>query len=148
MAACTWGARLDQLGKYQLLRRLALGGMAELYLASATGPKSFKRRLVLKKILPQYADDPSFIEMFLSEAQIAGQLNHPNLAQVYEVGEVGGIYFIAMEYVDGPNLRKLRIQARQMERPISPYLAARIVAYACEGLGYAHEYRDPETGQP
>ena len=131
-----------------MLRRLALGGMAELYLASASGPKGFKRRLVLKKILPQFADNPSFIEMFLSEARIAGQLSHPNLAQVYEVGEADGTYFIAMEYVDGPNLRKLSHKARQTGSPFPLYLAARIVAYACDGLGYAHEYKDPETGEP
>jgi len=122
--------------------------MAELYLASSTGPKGFKRRVVLKKILPQYADNPSFIEMFLSEARIAGQLSHPNLAQIYEVGEADGTYFITMEYVDGPNLRTLRNKARQTGKPIPPFLAARIMAYACDGLGYAHDFKDPETGQP
>jgi len=122
--------------------------MAELYLASSTGPKGFKRRVVLKKILPQYADNPSFIEMFLSEARIAGQLSHPNLAQIYEVSEADGTYFITMEYVDGPNLRTLRNKARQTGKPIPPFLAARIMAYACDGLGYAHEFKDPETDQP
>jgi serine/threonine-protein kinase len=122
--------------------------MAELYLATTSGPKGFKRRVVLKKILPQFADNQSFIEMFLTEARIAGQLSHPNLAQVYEVGEVDGTYFIAMEYVDGPNLRTVRNKARQAGRMLSPYLAARILAYACDGLGYAHEFQDPETGEP
>src|SRR5262245_9457262 len=122
--------------------------MAELYLATASGPKGFKRRLVLKKILSQFADDSSFVEMFLSEARIAGQLSHPNLAQVYEVGEQDGTYFIAMEYVDGPNLRKLNAKAYQAGTPIPTFLAARIIAYACDGLGYAHDYSDPETGEP
>src|SRR4051812_1985424 len=117
--------------------------MAELYLANSSGPKGFKRRLVLKKNLPQFADDPSFVEMFLSEARIAGELNHPNIAQVYEVGEADGAYFIAMEYVDGPNLRTLAAKARQAGKPLSPNLAAKIVSYACEGLGYAHEMSDP-----
>ncbi len=130
------------------MKRLAIGGMAELYLASSTGPQGFKRRIVLKKILPQFADNPNFVEMFLSEARIAGQLSHPNLAQVYEISEVDGTYFIAMEYVDGPNLRTLRTKAVQSGKPLSPYLAARIIAYACDGLGYAHEYKDPETGEP
>jgi eukaryotic-like serine/threonine-protein kinase len=142
------GRALEDLGKYQLVKRLAVGGMAELYLANSSGPKGFKRRVVLKKILPQFADNPAFVEMFLTEARIAGQLSHPNLAQVYEVSEADGTYFITMEYVDGPNLRTLRNKARQAKKPISPFLVARIVAYACDGLGYAHEFKDPETDQP
>ena len=138
---------MKQLGRYELVKRLAVGGMAELYLASASGPKGFKRRLVLKKILPQLADDPSFVEMFLGEARIAGRLDHPNIAQVYEVGEADGSYFIAMEHVDGPNLRTLAARARQAGQPLSPYLVAKIVSLACEGLGYAHEFCDPETGE-
>jgi len=122
--------------------------MAELYLASASGPMGLRRRLALKKILPQFAGDPGFVEMFLSEARIASELSHPNLAQVYEVGEVDGSYFIAMEYVDGPNLRTLVAKAREAGKPLSPYLAARIVAHASDGLGYAHEYCDPESGEP
>jgi len=139
---------LEQLGKYELVKRLAVGGMAELYLATASGPKGFKRSLVIKKLLPDYASDPSFVEMFLGEARIAGELNHPNIAHVYEVGEGEGAYFIAMEYVDGPNLRSLANSARAARRPISPFLAAKIVSFACDALAYAHELRDPQTAQP
>ena len=139
---------MEQLGKYELVKRLAVGGMAELYLATASGPKGFKRNLVIKKLLPDYAGDPSFVEMFLGEARIAGELNHPNIAHVYEVGEGDGAYFIAMEYVDGPNLRALANGARAARRPISPFLAAKIVSFACDALAYAHELRDPQTAQP
>jgi serine/threonine-protein kinase len=139
---------LEQLGKYEVVRRLAVGGMAELYLASSSGPKGFKRSLVIKKLLPDLASDPSFVEMFLSEARIAGELNHPNIVHVHEVGEGEGDYFIVMEYVDGPNLRTLASAARKAGQPISPYLAAKVVSIACDGLGYAHELRDTESGEP
>ncbi len=121
--------------------------MAELYLAGASGPSGFKRTLVIKKLLPDLASDRDFVEMFLGEARIAGELNHPNIVHVYEVGEADGAYFIAMEYVDGPNLRTIEDAARRTGKPLSPYLSAKIVSYACDGLGYAHELRDLETRQ-
>ena len=139
---------MERLGQYELVKRLAVGGMAELYLATSPGLKGFKHNLVLKKLLPELASDRSFVEMFLGEARIAGELNHPNIAHVYEVGESNGAYFIAMEYVDGPNLRAVSNGARRAGKPISPYLAAKIVSCVCDGLGYAHELRDPESGEP
>src|SRR5216683_3959463 len=107
--ACAQGGptKVQELGKYQLVRRLAVGGMAEVFLAKAAGPKGFEKTLVLKRILPHLAEDQHFVEMFLSEAKIAAQLNHPNIVQVYDFGEFGGAYYIAMEHIDGPNLRFL-----------------------------------------
>jgi serine/threonine-protein kinase len=139
---------LAHIGKYQVVQRLATGGMAELYLVIASEPQGIRRRMVLKKILPQYASDPRFVEMFLSEARIVGQLSHPNIAQVHEVGNADGSYFIAMEFVDGPNLRTVVAKATEAGQALSPLLAAKIISYACEGLGYAHEFRDPESGRP
>ena len=139
---------MERLGQYELVKRLAVGGMAELYLATSPGLKGFKHSLVLKKLLPELASDRAFVEMFLGEARIAGELNHPNIAHVYEVGEANGAYFIAMEYVDGPNLRAVSNGARRAGKPISPYLAAKIVSCVCDGLGYAHDLRDPESGEP
>lgn len=138
---------MEKLGKYEITQRLAIGGMAEVYLAMDTGPQGFRRRVVLKRILPQFANDRSFVEMFLTEARLAGQLTHPNIAQVYEVGEAEGSYFIAMEYVDGPDLLALSRLARDRKQPMPYYLAAKVVSFACEGLGYAHALTDPETGE-
>ena len=137
-----------RLGKYQLLRKLATGGMAEVFLAKTDGPMGFEKLLVIKRILPNLAQDPQFIEMFLAEAKLAAQLNHPNLVQLFDFGQAEGSYFIAMEYIDGPTLRLLLARARDLQAPISLALAARIVSSAAEGLAYAHDFRDQVTGEP
>ncbi len=137
-----------RLGKYQLLRKLATGGMAEVFLAKTDGPMGFEKLLVIKRILPNLAQDPQFIEMFLAEAKLAAQLNHPNLVTLFDFGQAEGSYFIAMEYIDGPTLRLLLARARDLQAPISLALAARIVSSAAEGLAYAHDFRDQVTGEP
>ena len=137
-----------RLGKYQLLRKLATGGMAEVFLAKTDGPMGFEKQLVIKRILPHLAEDPQFVEMFLGEAKLAAQLNHPNLVQLFDFGEAEGSYFIAMEYIDGPTLRLLLARARDLRSPISLGLAARIVSSAAEGLAYAHDFRDQVTDEP
>jgi len=137
-----------RLGKYQLLRKLATGGMAEVFLAKTDGPMGFEKHLVIKRILPHLAEDPQFVEMFLGEAKLAAQLNHPNLVQLFDFGEAEGSYFIAMEYIDGPTLRLLLARARDQRAPISHALAARIVSSAAEGLAYAHDFRDQVTDEP
>src|SRR5690242_5027507 len=86
------------LGRYELMRRLAVGGMAEIFLARATGIKGFEKLVVLKRILPQYANDSRFIRMFLNEARLVATLAHKNIGQVYDVGRVGSTYFFTMEY--------------------------------------------------
>ena len=137
-----------RLGKYQLLRKLATGGMAEVFLAKTDGPMGFEKLLVIKRILPHLAEDPQFIEMFLGEAKLAAQLNHPNLVQLFDFGEAEGSYFIAMEYIDGPTLRYVLARSRDLQAPISLALAARIVSSAAEGLAYAHDFRDHLTDEP
>ena len=137
-----------RLGKYQLLRKLATGGMAEVFLAKTDGPMGFEKLLVIKRILPHLAQDPQFIEMFLGEAKLAAQLNHPNLVQLFDFGEAEGSYFIAMEYIDGPTLRYMLARSRDLQAPISLPLAARIVSSAAEGLAYAHDFRDHLTDEP
>ena len=137
-----------RLGKYQLLRKLATGGMAEVFLAKTDGPMGFEKMLVIKRILPHLAEDPQFVEMFLGEAKLAAQLNHPNLVQLFDFGEAEGAYFIAMEYIDGPTLRLLLARSRDLRTPISLALAARLVSSAAEGLAYAHDFRDHVTGVP
>ncbi len=137
----------QQLGKYQLIRKLATGGMAEVFLAKAAGPMGFEKTLVVKRILPHLAEDPSFVEMFLSEAKLAAQLNHPNIVQIFDFGEADGEYFLAMEYIDGPNLRVLLKRATQQGMALPPALCARLIASACEGLAFAHDFADPSTGE-
>ena len=136
-----------QVGKYQLIHKLATGGMAEVYLAKAAGPKGFEKLLVLKRILPHLASEPSFVEMFLSEARLAAQLNHPNIVQIFDFGEADGTYFLAMEYIDGPNLREIIRRAGGLGLAMPIALCARIIASACEGLAFAHNFWDLTTGQ-
>jgi serine/threonine-protein kinase len=135
-----------QLGRYQLVRKIATGGMAEVFLARAVGPGGFEKTLVIKRILPTLAEDPEFVAMFLHEARLAAQLNHANIVQIFDFGEVDGTFYLAMEYVDGPNLRS--ILRRVPDRRVPPAYAARLIIQACEGLAYAHEYADPATGEP
>src|SRR5581483_5535324 len=92
---------LEQYGNYELVRRLAAGGMAEIFLARQQGLEGFEKELVIKRILPHLASEVCFIRMFLDEARIAARLNHPNIAQIFNLGAQGGTYFIAMEYVEG-----------------------------------------------
>ncbi len=134
------------LGRYQLVRKLATGGMAEVFLAKAVGPGGFEKTLVIKRILPKLAEDPEFVEMFLHEAKLTAQLNHPNVVQIFDFGQLEGSYYLAMEYVDGPNLRSIIRRMPNKRLPLG--LAARAVTLACEGLAYAHEFVDPATGQP
>ncbi len=135
-----------RIGKYQLVRKLASGGMAEVFLAKAAGPRGFEKTLVLKRILPHLAEDPAFVEMFLGEARLAAQLEHPNIVQIFDFGEAEGSFFLAMELIDGPNLRKL--VKRAAEEALPPAFCAKVIAFAAEGLAYAHEFRDGETGEP
>ena len=137
-----------RLGKYQLLRKLATGGMAEVFLAKTAGPRGFEKQLVIKRILPHLAEDPEFVEMFLAEAKLAAQLNHPNLVQIFDFGEAEGSYFIAMEYIDGPTVRLLLQRARERSLAVPFVLGARIVSAAAEGLAYAHEFADLVTYEP
>ncbi|ADO71004.1 serine/threonine-protein kinase [Stigmatella aurantiaca] len=137
-----------KIGRYEIVRKLAMGGMAEVFLAKVAGPLGFEKTLVLKRILPHLADEPTFVEMFLSEAKLVAHLTHPNIVQIFDFGEADNAYFLAMEYIDGPNLRTLIKRAIAMEQPLHPAICAKIVAAACEGLAYAHDFRDPNTQQP
>lgn len=136
------------LGKYQLIRKLASGGMAEVYLARAAGPMGFEKQVVVKRILPHLAEEENFISMFQSEARLAAQLNHPNVVQVFDFGVADNSYFLVMEFIDGVNLRVLFRKAAEQKVPLSFPLMARVVSLACEGLAYAHDFVDPATGQP
>ncbi len=128
-----------RLGKYQLLRRLATGGMAELFLARAQAIHGFEKLVVLKRILPQHAQSEDFIRMFLAEARLAAKLHHPNVAQVYDIGEQVGTYFFTMEYVQGQDLRRLVRAARRKQTPIPLEHILHIIMGMAGGLHHAHE---------
>jgi serine/threonine-protein kinase len=140
--------QLPRLGKYELVRKLAMGGMAEVFLAKAAGPMGFEKTLVLKRILPDLAQESSFIQMFLSEAKLVARLTHPNIVQIFDFGESEGTYFVAMEYIDGPSLRTLVKRAGAQGLFLPPTVCARLISQACEGLAYAHDFADPDTGEP
>src|SRR5215467_7797696 len=97
----------SRLGKYQVLRRLAVGGMAEIFLARAEGIEGFEKLVVLKRILPQYAVDARFVRMFLEEARLSATLHHINIAQVYDIDRDGASYFFAMEHIHGLDAREI-----------------------------------------
>jgi serine/threonine protein kinase len=128
-------------GNYRLQRRLARGGMAEVFLARLIGVEGFERRVAIKRILPHLSESEDFRAMFLDEARLAAQLTHPNIVHIYDFGKVEDYYFIAMEYVDGVDIGRMIRRAK--ERPVPFELAARIFADVCAGLHFAHHACDP-----
>jgi len=138
----TYPAPLNhKFGRYELLTLLARGGMAEVYLARMTGVGGFERQLVIKRILPHLTGDPEFVEMFMNEGRIAARLAHPNVCHVYELGEVSGDLFLAMEYLEGLSWGELSPLIPRDGR-FELRCAAGVIGQVCEGLRYAHELRD------
>ena len=127
------------LGKYELIRRLATGGMAELFLARASAMAGFEKLVVLKRILPAHAESEDFIRMFLAEARLAATLHHPNIVQVYDIGEQRGTYFFTMEYVQGQDLRRIVRAARRLQRALPLEHILHIIMGISAGLNHAHE---------
>jgi serine/threonine protein kinase len=129
----------DRIGKYEIIRELATGGMATIYLARMYGEAGFEKLVVLKCILPGLARDRGFVTMFLDEARIAATLRHSNIADVFDVGVEDGTYFFAMEYIHGHNARVVRIESKARQFPIPLAVSLAIVAATASALGYAHE---------
>jgi len=131
-------------GKYRLIAELGHGGMADVYLAVVRGPSGlgFSKLQVIKRLRPNLVEDPDFIAMLIDEARIAARLNHPNVVQTIEVGEVDGQYFIAMEFLDGQPLHRVLHRAERMKTPLPATLQYRILADALAGLHHAHELAD------
>ena len=129
-----------RFGKYTLIRKLALGGMAEIFLALQKSMAGFEKLIVVKRVLPHLAKDQAFIELLLSEARIAATLNHPNVAHIYDVGEADGQFYIAMEHIHGEDLRSIVRQMKKVNETSFPLEhAIAIVLGCCAGLAYAHE---------
>jgi len=136
-----------RLGRFQIIGRLATGGMAEVYLALSGELPGYRTLLVVKRILPHLASNRQFIGMFLDEARLAALLDHPNVVRIIEVGHDGEEYFLAMELVQGKPLSAVLRKATRERRPPSPALSAYIIAQAANGLGYAHALTDGD-GRP
>lgn len=131
---------LSAQGNYEILRKIAAGGMAELFLARATGGLVGVERLVaIKQILPQHLSNAAFVQMFLDEARVAATLQHPNVVHMLEVGSDNGNYFIVMEYLHGENVRTLTKQLKGLGRPLGLEHTLGILIGAAAGLHYAHE---------
>jgi eukaryotic-like serine/threonine-protein kinase len=135
------------MSRYKVIGRIGIGGMAEVLMAEQKGPAGFHKTVVLKRILPSFAERADFVEMFLNEARIAAQVNHPNVVQIFDLGQDGPHYFIAMEYVRGIDLRGVLSTARRLGVRVPYPLAARIAADMCAGLHAAHCAKDHE-GRP
>lgn len=134
-------------GRYELLKRLAGGGMGEVYLARQRGLDGFQKLLVIKTLLPHLCEDEEFITMFKDEARVTAQLIHPNICQVFEFDQVNGVYYMAMEYLRGDDLRRLWKACEQNGTPLRVPLICRVIADAAAGLDFAHALRDAQ-GQP
>ncbi len=133
-------------GKYYLLERINVGGMAEVFRAKQFGVEGFERLVAVKRILPNIAEDKEFIEMFVDEAKISVQLTHANIAQVFDLGHAEGSYYIALEHIHGRDLRAVFDRNRDKGEPMPVPQACFVTMKVCEGLDYAHNKRD-ESGR-
>src|SRR6185503_3961478 len=125
-------------GRYTLLRRLAVGGMAEIYLARQAAMAGFEKEVVIKRLRQELADDSRIIDMFLDEAKIGAALNHPNIVHVYDVDEHDGIPYIAMEYIVGEELNELCRRGIEHDRFLPIEHAVELIRQAAAGMGYFH----------
>jgi eukaryotic-like serine/threonine-protein kinase len=139
-----WGERI---GKFQVLAQLSVGGMAELFLGFTSGPGGFRKYVALKRILPGARDDEQFERMFLDEARITAALNHPNIAQVFELGQDDEGLFLAMEFIAGQNLNQIAGVCRRRARALPPGFTLSVARDVCLALHYAHTFTTP-GGKP
>lgn len=129
-------------GEYRLLERVALGGMAEVWRARRRGVEGFQKTVAIKKILSHLTGSTDFITMFIDEAKLAAQLSHNNIIQIYDLGKVDDDFYIAMEYVEGKDLRTILASSRDQRMPLPLPLALMIIAAVARALDYAHRKRD------
>jgi len=132
------------LGDYELLTRLTSGGMAEIFLARQTGIGGLERLVVIKRVLPEHAEDENFTEMFLREARIVARINDPNVVQIFELGEEAGDYFLSMEYIHGLTIAELIDAAAKSGSWFPLGVSISVIEQACKGLHQVHEVRDLE----
>ena len=131
-----------KFGRYELLGRISVGGMAEVFRGRVSGAAGFEKIVAIKRILPQLSDDEEFIGMFIDEAKLSANLNHSNIGQVFEFGRIDDRYFIAMEFIHGKDLRAIQAHFRSRSEVMPIPMAIRIVLEVCNALEYAHSKRD------
>jgi eukaryotic-like serine/threonine-protein kinase len=132
------GAVMSEQQRYRVIKRLASGGMAEVFVAESAGIEGFRKQVAIKRVLPQLSKKEQFIAMFLDEARLSAHLSHSNVVSVFDIGVGDGTYFIVMEYVDGADLRAVLEYHKKIGRPVPVEAAAFITAKMCQGLAYAH----------
>jgi serine/threonine-protein kinase len=137
---------VEYKGAFRLVNKVAEGGMATVYEAEQLGPEGFTKRIALKVIHPHYAKRTEFLRLFIDEAKLSANLMHGNVVQIYQLGEVEGEYFIAMEYIQGPTLRSVIDRHYDLGTPIPATLAAYICSRVARALDFAHNFVSP-TGQ-
>lgn len=131
-----------EFGQYTLLERIAVGGMAEVWKARMKGVEGFQKTVAIKRILPHLTDSSDFVTMFIDEAKLAAQLNHNHIIHIYDLGKIGDDYFIAMEYVEGKDLRTIMNTAREKNLPLPLGLALLIASRLASALEHAHSRKD------
>jgi serine/threonine-protein kinase len=136
------GSAPTRYGKYELVERIGMGGMAEVWLAKIAGPSGFEKQMVIKRVLARHGEDASYTEMFLDEARLAAKLSHPNICQVFDLGEESGHYFIAMEHVAGWSLHAVLRELAQRGRSLPLGAIMRVALQLLEALDYAHALTD------
>ena len=129
-------------GKYYLLELINVGGMAEVFKAKMFGVEGFEKIVAIKRILPEVAEDAEFIKMFVDEAKIAVKLQHPNVVQIFELGKIDGSYFIAMELINGKDIKTIRKRLKRVDLLMPVEQSAYIISQVCDGLDYAHRKTD------
>ena len=139
---------LKKFGKYFLLDRIGEGGMAEIFRARMATPDANGRFIVIKRIQGAYSNNQEFVQMFRAEVQVTMRFSHPNIVQLYESGEEGGQHYIAMELVEGRNLRQVLSKISQKQQRIPIPASCFVVEQSAAGLNYAHQFKDRITGEP
>src|SRR3990172_7804861 len=129
---------VQRFGSYFLLKKIATGGMAELYKAKKRGEKGFEKLLAIKMILPHLSSNDEFTSMFIDEAKVAALLDHQNIVQIYDLGKIEDAYCIVMEYVRGKDLKAVLSRGGKSRRPLGPEHACLVTASVLSGLSYAH----------
>ena len=140
--------KFEQFGKYILLEKLATGGMAEVFLARSQAAGGITKFVAVKRILPQYAESPEFIDMFKDEAKIAVNLNHGNIVSIYDFGVQHGQFYLVMDYVEGRNLRQILNKLKKSNLRLSIDQVIYIIREVATGLEHAHRCLDGSTGKP
>ena len=137
----------EQFGKYQLLDRIAVGGMAELFRAKLTGAQGFEKLIAIKKILPNLLAEENLVTSFIDEAKLAALLHHENIIQIYDFGSMADQYFIAMEFLFGKDLRTITRTARKKGLALGMDNILYIISRICAGLDYSHNLKNLQ-GKP